>query len=882
MIIPGVVLRLRALFRREATEARLDEEMRYHLELETDKNLRLGMSRESARRQARLDFGGVESMKEDQRDARGTRPLEDAVADVRYALRVLRRNPVLTGAAMLTLALGVGANTAIFSVVNAVILRPLPFPHSERLVMLSEDNAEKGWRRAVAAPANYLDWRERVKAFEDVAAYTGGGGATLSGAGDARQLRVRNVTGNYFSVLGVDAELGRTLRDAETWQRGPGTAVISHRLYQDALGGNPAALGRTIMLDGAPTEVVGVMPASFSFAADSVDVWQPMGWDADSRSQVFFRRAHWLRVVARLKPGVTPAAADAEFQTIVGQLQREFPLTNRVMGADLVPLQEFLIGDLRVPLLILQGAVGLLLLIACANVGNLLLAQAVGREREVSLRLALGARRERVVRQALTESLVLSLLGGAAGFALGWWGTRALAALQPTGMLPVKSVPMDLRVLACVTLITTLTGLLFGIAPAMWSASRVPAEVLKEGGKGGSVGSRSRRWTDLLVVGEIALALVLTVGAGLLVRSFYRLQRVDPGLEPHGVMAIGIRLPAGYDRTARQVQFFTALRERVSALPGVESAAEGLVAPFGGSSFTSDFHVAGRAPDDYGTEVMRDYVTPGYFSTLRVPLRAGRFFTDADREGAEPVVIINEGMALQHFRGGNPVGQRITFDKFPDSTSVWRTIVGVVGDVRQRGLALTPQVAAFEAFGQQSNSYMTLLVRARGDAGEVLPALRRVLAELDPSIAFAEATSLDALVARSIARQRYIMTLLLVFAATGLLLSVMGVYGVMAQMARRRSREMGIRIALGAGVAQVQWLVVRHGLRLVAGGLGLGLLGSFAATQSIRSLLYEVAPADPLTFVTVSILLALTALLASWLPAARASLTNPAATLRDE
>ncbi len=880
--IGGWMRRLAGVLRPGAARRRLDEEIAFHVARETEKNVALGMSAEAARRQALIDFGGIAQTQEDHREVRLGRWLAEVPGDVRYALRALRRSPVFAITAVLTLAIGIGANTAIFSVVSAVILRPLPFPHSERLVMLSEDNAEKGWRRQVAAPANYLDWRERVPAFEDVAAYTLGGGSTLTGAGEARQIRVRGVTGNYFSVLGVEAERGRTLRDAETWRQGPGVGVISHRLWTEALGADPQVIGKTVMLDGEPLQIAGVMPASFSFAADSVDVWQAMGWDAANRGQVFFRRAHWLRVVARLKPGVAPAAADAQFQAVVRQLQTEHPETNRVMGADLVPLHEFLIGDLKSSLLILQGAVALLLLIACANVANLLLAQAIGREREVSLRLTLGARKGRLVRQALTESLVLAAVGGMAGCLLGLWGTQALAALQPDGMLPVRSVPMDFRVLTCVLVLTSLTGLVFGIGPAIWTAGRNPAEVLKEGGKGGSAGARSRRWAGVLVIGEFALALVLTVGAGLLVRSFWRLQQMDPGLDPHGLLAVGVRLPSGYDSTTRQLQFFQALREQVAALPGVTSVGEGLVAPFGGSSFTSDFHIAGRPPEEYGTEVMREYVTADYFRTLGVPLQAGRFFTEADREGSEPVVIINEALARKYFGDQNPVGQRMTFDKIPDSTSKWRTIVGVVGDVRQRGLALEPQVAAYEAFGQQSNSYMTLIVRSPNDDGQLLPAIRRILAGLDAAIAPAEVARVDTLVMRSIARQRFLMALLLVFAATGLLLAVVGVYGVMAQLAGRRTREMGIRMALGAQAAQVRWLVLRHALLLLGAGLGTGLLAALIAARGMRSLLFGVPPSDPPTFVAVPLLLLVTGALASWLPAARASRADPATTLRSE
>ncbi|HTO73823.1 MAG TPA: ABC transporter permease, partial [Gemmatimonadales bacterium] len=591
--------------------------------------------------------------------------------------------------------------------------------------------------------------------------------------------------------------------------------------------------------------------------------------------------AHWLHVIARLKPGVTPAAADAEFQAVVRQLQVEYPVTNRVMGADLVPLQEFLIGDIKTPLLILQASVGLLLLIACANVANLLLAQAVGREREMSLRLTLGARQARLVRQAMTESLVLAALGGIAGLFLGLWGTRALAALQPAHMLPVRSVPMDLGVLAWISLITTLTGLLFGIAPALWAARRQPADVLREGSKG-SAGVRTRRWTAGLVAFEVAVALVLTVGAGLLVRSFWRLTRLDPGLDSDGVLVVAVRLPTPYDTTWKQLKFFQALLERTQAIPGVTAAGFGTVAPFGTVAYTSDFHIAGRPPEEYGSEVARDYVTPDYFRTLGIPLKSGRVFDATDRQGSAGVVIINESLARQFFKGQDPVGQRITFDRIPDSTSVYRTIVGVVGDVRQRGLALEPQIEAYEVLGQQSNSYMTLVVHASGDQPGLLTQVRNAMAAIDPGITPAETWQLSTLVQRSIARQRFLMVLLLVFAATGVILAVVGVYGVMAQLAARRTREMGIRLALGAQMSQVRWLVLREAVRLLAIGLGAGLLVAYMAGRGMRALLYDIAPADPVTFLAVTAMLIATGLVASWLPAVRASRADPATSLRSE
>jgi putative ABC transport system permease protein len=881
-LLRGLRIRLRALLRPQVARRELDEEMRLHLELETEANRRRGMNPVEARRQAAVTFGGLDVAKEAHRDALGVRWIEDTITDARFALRTLAKNPVLSGAAMLTIALGIGANTAIFSVVNAVILRPLPFPHADQLVMLSEDNPEKGWRRQTAAPANYLDWKERVHAFADVAAYEPGGGATMTGEGEPQRISLRGVTGNYFTVLGVRPALGRTFTPRETWQSGAPVAVISDRMWRDVFGAVPTAVGKSVAINGTRTEIVGVMPASFSYAADTVDVWRPVAWDPQNRGQVFFRRAHWLRVIARLKVGVTPRAADAEFQTVVRQLQTEYAETNRLMGADLVPLHEFLIGDVRTPLLLLQVAVGLLLLIACANVGNILLVQAVGREREASLRLTLGAGRGRLVRQALTESLVLSALGGIAGVTLGWWGTRLFAALQPNGMLPVANVRLDVRVLVAMVVLTTATGLLFGIAPALWSARRLPAEVLREGERGTS--QRVRRWGDLLVVGELAFALMLTVGAGLLLQSVRRLEQVDPGVDARGVLAVGISLPSGYDSTPQQIAFFDALRENVRALPGVTDAGLTLVPPFGGVGYTSDYHIGGRPANEYGTEIAHDYVSPEYFSTLHIPLLAGRLLTAADRAGAVPVVVINQALARKYFHGEDPVGQRITFDKIPDSTSVWRTIVGVVGDVRQQGLAVEPLIEAYEAFAQNGNSYMTLLVRTggSGDVRALVPAIRNVVARLDPTLALAQVQSLEHMERRSIASQRFIMLLLVVFAAAGFVLAMVGVYAVMAQLGRRRTREMGIRIALGARMGEVQWLVVRHGLRLVGAGLTIGAAGALAATRAIRALLYQVSPGDPPTFLAVLVLLTLTALAASWLPAARASRADPAMALRAE
>ena len=882
--LKGMAVRLRALLRPRARDRELDEEIRFHLDLETEKYLRLGLTPAEARRRALVAFGGVERTREEHRDVRGVRWVEALVADSRYAARTFLRTPALTGAAVLTMALGIGANAAIFSAVNAVILRPLPFPHPERLVMLWEENKEKGWYKNVVAPANLLDWREQVGAFQDVAGYADDASTvTLSGEGAPRLLRVTSVTGNFFSVLGTRAALGRTFVDEETWRAGAPVAVVSDRVWRDHFGSDPGLVGRTIRIEGTAMQVVGVLPPRFSFPAEDVDLWLPVRWAPEDRAETWFRRAHWMRAVARLKPGVSPAQANAQLQHVVGRLKRQYPETNRYMGAGLTSLHEFLVGDTRLPLLVLLSGAGLLLLIACANVGNLLMVRATGRHREVALRLALGASRPRLARQALTESLVLSLLGGAAGLGLGWWGTRALGALQPEGMLRVRDVGMDWSVLAYVLAITTASGLLFGIAPALWSGGRNAAAALRVGGRSGTEGRRTRRWSDALIVGEVALAFLLTAGAGLLVRSYQELRRVDPGFDPDGVLAVSLVLPdTRYDSAAKVRAFYQTLRERAAALPGVSDAALVSKLPLTGTAWTSDFTAAGRRPGEYGSEVAHRVVSPEYFRVMRVPVLRGRPLTAEDRAGAPQAVVINDALARSFFRGQDPIGQRLTFDKVPDSTSEWWTVVGVVGSEHQSGLASPPQIEALFPFAQQRWDAMSLLLRTRGDPVALAPAVRQAVAELDPSLAIHATRAMRAVLADSLARDRFLMMLLLAFAGVGLVLAVVGVYGVLAQLTRSRSREMGIRIALGAPTARVRWQVVRHGLALILAGLGVGGVSAVLATRAMRGLLFQVAPADPATFATVAAVLAATGLVASWLPAARASRADPAVVLRGD
>lgn len=876
----GLLAQLRALMRGRSTDRELQEEIQSHIEMETARNVAAGHPPGEARRLALAVFGGHDATLEAHRDARGGRWIADLARDVRFALRSLRHNPGLTAAAILTLALGVGANTAIFSTLHAVVLRPLPFRDTDRLVMLWERNAERGWYQADAAPANYLDWKEQVAAFEDVAAYPAFDGSTvLSHDGDAQLLSSMTVTGNFFKVLGVPAALGRTFTDDETWATGERIAMISHRLWRTRFGSDSALIGRTIDLGGYPVRVLGVVPASFVFPGRDPDVWRPTAFDRDGAQAVSFRRAHWLKVIARLRPGITPAQADVALQVVVQRLQRDYPVTNTGMGAGLTPLHQFLVGDVRKPLVALQAAVALLLLIACANVGNLLLVRAADRERESVVRLALGAGRGRLVRQALSESLVLSTLGGAGGVALGWAGTRVLATMQPAGMLPVTDISVNVSVLLFALGVSVASGLLFGIGPALWAGRRAPAEVLKEGGRGVSR-TRLRKWSHALAVAEVAVALVLLAGAGLLVRSWWQVQSVDPGLESEGVLTITTSLPPGrFDTREKRDAFFAAALTRLDALPGVESAATVSQLSMTQSSWSSDFAVAGRPREAFGIDVVHREISPAYHDVVKVPLLRGRKFTDADNSGAPPVVLINEVLARKFFADEDPIGRRVAFDRYPDSTSYWRTIVGVVGSERQEGLEREARPEFFAPVLQDDNNRV-FVIRTSGDPSALAGLARAALLEVDRNVAINRIAPMTEIRDAALARRRFVMTLVISFASAGLLLALVGVYGVMAQLARGRRREIGIRVALGAPITDIRGMVLRRSLALAGSGVLIGVAVSLAATRAMASLLYGISPVDPVSLGLVGLLLASAAVAASMPTAWRAARVDPTETLR--
>jgi putative ABC transport system permease protein len=805
--------------------------------------------------------------------------------DLRLAGRTLWRAPATSLAAILTLALAIGANTAIFSAVTAVLLRPLPYDHPERLVMLWEKNPDFGWERADAAPANLLDWREQTDGFADVAGYAAyNDRVTLTGVGEPRMLGTQSVTGNFFDLVGVRAHLGRVFRDAETWQDGgPPVAMVSFQTWRDVFGSDPAVVGRSVQLNGRTIEIVGVLPERFTLPGNDAEIWRPMRWDRADRAQVWFRRAHWVHGVARLKPDVSLERADASLQTVVSRLERDFPATNTRMGAGLTPLHEFLVGNTKLPLLVMFGSVGALLLIACANVANLLLAKAAGSAREAAVRLALGAGRGRVLRQALAESGLLAGLGGIAGVALGWWGTRALVALQPVGLLPIGGVAVNQTVLLYALGATTLAAAVFGIVPTVWIGRQVPADVLRDQSRGATGTRRVRRWGDSLLVAQVAIAIALTLGAGLLGRSYLRLVQVEPGFDPRRVLTVALDLPgARFDSVRKVLAFYAELEQQVRALPGVESAAVVGSLPLGPPSWSSDFAIAGLPPRERGSQVVHREMSADYHRTMRVPLLKGRLLTEADRRGAPMVVLVNETLARIHFPDRDPIGQRVVFDRVPDSSSNWRTIVGVVGDERQEGLGI-PVKPEFQApYEQEPGPAMTLIVRTSGEPLAHASPIRALIARLDPLLAVGAVETMEEVRSRSLGRDRFLTVLLLSFAGVGLCLTLVGTYGVISNLTRRRIREMGIRVALGAGARQVQWLVVRHGLATTVVGIAVGVAVALLTTGLLRNLLYQVAPSDPLTFVAVPGLVLVTAAVASWLPAVRASRTDPTQVLRAE
>lgn len=816
--------------------------------------------------------------------------MDTFVQDVKYALRALVRNPGFTLVAVVALALGIGANSAIFSVVNAVLLRPLPYAEPERLMTVWQNNLKRGWHEDVVTPADYLDWREQNHVFEAMAAYLGRG-FNLSFGGQAERIRGAVVSADFFKVLGTAPQLGRGFLPEDLRGQGGRLVLIGHSLWQRKFGGAPDVVGRSIALDSESFTVVGVAPPGFEFpetaqawalAKQNVpeNPWLPPGTDLTT-----LRGLHYFPVIARLKSGVTRAEAQAEMDTIAARLAARYPDTNADTGAEVIPLHQHLVGDVRPALLVFLGAVGLVLLIACANVANMSLARNAARRREVAIRTALGANRVRLLRQYLTESVLLALLGGGAGILLALWGCDLLVALKPDSIPGVSSVGVDPRVLGFTLALSVLTGLLFGVAPALHASSADPHEALKEGGRSSSAGPRARLLRSGLVVSQMAIALVLLSGSGLLVRSFLRLQSIDPGLLIDGVLTVRLWTPdASYATGARQSQFYSEVLRRVRALPGVETAAATTDLPLSGTDSYLGFQIEGRPPagPGDGPESGLHQVTPDYFRALGIPILRGRPLNQGDVDGALSVKVVSQTLAERYWPGEDPIGKRISYGTNEKNEPQWSTVVGVAGDVRQKGLHAEPRPEAYASALQWPSRYMTLIVRSPLDPAALAEAVRREVRAVDPDVPAYEVKTLREVLDGSLAARRFNMALLMIFAAVAVALAGVGLYGVIAYMVNQRTHEIGVRLALGAGRADILRLVVGHGMALAIGGVVLGLAGAFALTRLMASLLTGVAVTDPLTYIFVGLLLSAVALLACYVPGSRAARVDPMAALRSE
>ncbi len=876
--------RLRALFSKRPLDQEFDTEIASHLELAIEENIQTGLSPEEARRQAMLRFGGIEQAKEQHRETRGLPLLEMLGQDIRHALRMLRKSPGFTSVAVATLALGIGANGAVFGVVNAALLRPLPYRQESRLVMVWEQNFQQGQDHNVVSPANFLNWQDQTTVFDQMAGFYDGR-ESLTGEGDPEQVPVQVVTTNMFSLLGVSPLLGRDFSADEGLPGHDQVVMLSYGLWQRKFGGEKDIVGKTIRLSGETYAVVGVMPARVqllvprgSLTGQAPQLWLTIAWTQKSRVP----RGRFMTAIARLKDGVTLDDAQQQISAVEDLFRKQYPEFESGWGVHLVPLRNDLVGNVRPALLVLLGAVAFVLLIACANVANLLLARASGRSREIAVRRALGASRWRIAQQSLTESLVLAICGGGLGVLVAIWTTSLLLALAPKNLLPVEHIGVDLRIVLFLVAVSLLTAIVCGLAPALDAARADLSASMRESGRG-MTGARGSRLRHFFAVAEIALSLVLLAGAGLLSRSFVRLTDVDPGFQPHNLLAMRIELSgAKYKEDAAAVAFFRQLLDRVRALSGVRAASMANAPPLQGPGPATDFTIVGRPAPALGQENVTDVrvVDPDYFQTLGIPLLRGRTFTPREETVMSHVVVISQSLARAYFPDQDPIGRKLAIDmKLNNDPS---EIVGVVGDVKHYGLDTAPPAVVYWPHAELVYSGMTLVIRADSNPVTQVGSIRAILHGMDPELPIARVATMDEWVSDSVAKQRFSATLLSIFAAIALILATVGIYGVVAYAVSQRTREFGIRLALGAGRGKVLILVLRYGARLALLGVIFGAAGTFTLSQSLRSLLFHVSPFDPLTLASVAVFLSGVTLLACWIPARRATKVDPLIALRYE
>ena len=871
----------RNIFAKHRNDRELDDELRSYLDQLAEDKMRAGMPPEAARRAARIELGGVEQVKENVRDVRAGAWLDSLLQDLRFGTRMLRKNPGFTAVAVLTLALGIGANTAIFSVVDAILLRPLPYHEPNRLVIIAESDSpnDVAMRKGVA-PGNYLDWRDQNRVFSQVVAVHFPG-FSLTGTDRPERVLAAAISPDALALLGLRPQLGREITPDDDRQGAPAVVMLSDALWRRRFNASPDILGKAIHLGLIPYTVIGVLPDGLHFPSKEVDLWIPLQHEL-SPVNMHWRNSHYLEVYARLNSGVTISQARDEMNRIAASLKNTYPDTNSGAGAVVLPLQHDLVSGIRPVLLTLLVAVGFVLLIACANVANLLLVRAIRREKELSVRVALGAERSRLVRQLLTESVMLSFAGGILGLLIAGWLRHLLLALRPPGLPLFNPVRTDVRVLFFTLAVSILTGLLFGLIPALRAARADVNLALKNTSRGVTLGFGAHRFRNLLVAGEIAISLVLLIGAGLLIQSFLRLRNTDLGFRTDHTVTVRISIPGDkYPDDTQVAAFCDRLLAKVRFLSGVEAAGMTSFLPLTGEEFDNSFDIVGRPPSPPSHEeyALVRQVDPQYFSVLGIPVIQGRALNDLDRAGRPRAIVISESMARRYWPTGGPLGEHLIVYMGMDQ-SPWE-IVGIVRDVRS-DINAEPGPIIYFPYKQMPYRYMVLAVRTHADEKSMVETIRTAARSVDPDEPLYQSRTLEELVSQTLAPWRFSMTLVGAFAALALLLATAGAYTVISYTVSQRTSEIGIRIALGAQPRHVLWLILYRGMGLCLSGVAAGLVGAEFLSRLLVSQLYGVQPTDLPTFAMITLILVGVTFVATFVPAWRATRVDPMVALRHE